>query len=110
MYRVGCLYLYKTNPVLIHFNEIPPIQAVSSESDDVVHTTQCSVHVQLARNEQNDALHLAQVYCNRIKQLVTEKRYLRHSLEEQVEKLESFGETTSWKVELEQGGWYEQHC
>lgn len=86
-------------PVLIPINETPPIQAVSSEGDDVVHTTQCSVHVQLARNERNDALRLAQLYRNRIEQLVTEKRDLRHSLEEQVEKTREF-----WRNHIMEGG------
>lgn len=86
------------DPILIPMEEEPPIEAVSSEGDNMVHTVRCSEHVQRARIERNNALHLARLYCDRVDNLIKEKRDIQHSLKAQVDKTREF-----WRNQIIEG-------
>ena len=60
--------------------EESPIKAVLSEGDDIVHTVHCSEHVQRAKVERNNALHLAWLYCDHVDNLIKQTREIQHSL------------------------------
>ena len=90
------------DPILIPMEEESPIKAVSSEGDDIVHTIRCSEHVQRARVERNNALHLARLYHDRVNNLIKQKREIQHSLKVQVDKTRDFGEIRLLKVVQEQ--------
>ena len=95
-----CTYTKSVNldPILIPMEEESPIEAVSSEGDDMVHTVCCSEHIQRARIERNNALHLARLYRDRVDNLIKEKRDMQHSLKAQVDKTREF-----WRNQIIEG-------
>lgn len=90
-------------PVLIPIKDTAPVHVTSSKDNDVVqdviHTRRCNRQIQLARSERNDALRLAQLYRNKVEELVKDKKNLKHSYEEQLNKTRDF-----WRNHIMEGG------
>ena len=67
-------------PVLIPIKDTAPVHVTSSKDNDVVqdviHNRRCNRQIQLAQSERNDALRLAQLYRNKVEELVKEKKIL----------------------------------
>lgn len=87
-----------TSPLLLDSVDIPIVEP-SCNCSHIVVSARCKQLIESARQERDNALMIARQYRNIAEECRTEKRKLKHDLEEKVETVRNF-----WRNKVVEGG------